>query len=97
MRNFLTIFLALLLFIASILFFAQNDSPIAINYLSGELNWQLNWVMLASLVIGFCIGVFSILGHLLQAKRLVRQQKIKLQKQEKELNNLRALPVKDEY
>lgn len=97
MRNFITIIFALLIFVVSALFFAQNDGKVSINYFSGQLEWQLNWVMVFCTVIGFVVGLLSILGSLLKTKLQLRQTKSKLNKQEQELNSLRALPVKDNF
>ncbi|TQV84503.1 lipopolysaccharide assembly protein LapA domain-containing protein [Aliikangiella coralliicola] len=97
MRNFITIILSLLLFVVSALFFAQNDSLVMINYFSGQLEWQLNWVMVLCLLVGFALGVASVIGNLFKTKFQLRQAKNKLEGCQKEVNNLRALPIKDEY
>lgn len=97
MKKFLTIVVSLLLFVVSALFFAQNDSQVVVNYFSGQLDWQLNWVMVASLLVGFGLGVSSVVGSLMKAKFQLRQAKSKLEKHQKEINSLRSLPVKDEY
>ena len=81
----------------SALFFAQNDALVKINYFTGELDWQLNWVMVLCLLIGFILGVASILGNLLKTKVQLKLAKKKLQRHSKEINSLRALPIKDEY
>lgn len=97
MKNFLIIIFSLLLFVISALFFAQNDSPVLINYFSGQVEWQLNWIMVFCIVAGFGIGVASILGNLFKTKLQLRHIRGKLERQEKELNSLRALPLKDDY
>ncbi len=97
MRNFITIIVALLLFVVSALFFAQNDSMVAIDYFSGSVNWQLNWVMVACLLIGFLLGVASVIGSLMKAKLQLKQSQSKLNKHQKELNSLRSLPLKGDF
>ena len=97
LRNFITIILSLILFIVSALFFAQNDSSVMINYFVGTLDWQLNWVMVLCLLVGFLLGVVSILGSLLKTKVQLKLAKNKLERHSKEINSLRALPIKDEY
>lgn len=97
MKKIIGIIISLILFIISALFFSQNDSLIVINYFSGELTWQLNWIIILTLFIGFTLGIFSMLSSLLKTKFELRQTKIKLDKQSKEINNLRALPIKDQY
>ncbi|WP_444994176.1 lipopolysaccharide assembly protein LapA domain-containing protein [Aliikangiella sp. IMCC44359] len=97
MRNFLTILLAVIIVIISALFFSQNDSLVKINYFIGQIEWQLDRVMMMSLLVGVVVGILSVIGSLFKAKFQLRQAKSKILKQEKELNSLRALPVKDEY
>ncbi|MCW8878078.1 MAG: LapA family protein [Kangiellaceae bacterium] len=97
MRNFIITILFLLLFVTSALFFAQNDSLVAINYFAGKTEWQLNWVMVLCLVAGFLLGVASLFGSLMATKIKLKQAQNKLDKHQKELNSLRALPVKGEY
>ena len=97
MRNFITIIIALLLFVASALFFAQNDAMVVIDYFAGQSNWQLNWVMVLCILVGFAIGVASLLGNLMKTKFQLRQARAKLDKHQKELNSLRSLPVKGDY
>ncbi len=97
MRNLLILILSVLLFVASALFFAQNDSNVVISYFSGEQMLQLNWVMVFCLVSGFLLGVFSIIGGLIKTKMQLHHLKNQLQKQEKELNNLRSMPIKEHY
>jgi putative membrane protein len=81
----------------SALFFAQNDSLVNIHYFAGKLDWQLNWVMVVCLLLGFMLGVASILGSLLKTKLQLKLAKNKLERHSKEINSLRALPIKDEY
>jgi lipopolysaccharide assembly protein A len=97
MKKFIQIALALILFITSALFFSQNDADVLINYFSGETLWQLNWVMVLCLLIGFFLGLLSLSGSLLKTKLKLKQTQKKLSHSEKELNSLRALPIKDQY
>ena len=97
MRNFFITLLFVLFFVSSALFFAQNDGLVTIRYFIGEVEWQLNWVMILSLLAGFGLGIASLLGGLLKAKLQLRLARGKLQQHEQELNNLRALPMKDDY
>ncbi|WP_425456671.1 lipopolysaccharide assembly protein LapA domain-containing protein [Aliikangiella marina] len=83
--------------IGSAWFFSQNDGPVEINYFSGQVEWRLHWVMIFCFVCGFGIGIASVIGSLLKAKLQLRNIRSKLDRQEKELNSLRSLPIKDDY
>lgn len=97
LKNFITIILFLIFFIISALFFSQNDSIVSLNYFTGKLDWQLNWVMVLCVLVGFLLGLSSTLGSLMRAKVSLRQANRKLSSHEKEIKSLRALPIKDEY
>jgi len=97
LKQFILIVLSILLFIVSALFFAQNDQVVNINYFVGQIAWQLNWVMLVSLCVGFLLGVMSLVGALFSSQLQLKILRSKLEKREQELTNLRSLPVKDEY
>jgi len=97
LKKALIVILSLVIFVLSALFFAQNDDLVSVNYFLGKLDWQLNWVMLACLFVGFLIGIFSILSNLIKIKIELKLTKNKLEQSKKELNNLRSLPIKDEY
>ena len=81
----------------SALFFAQNDGLVVINYFAGQLNWQLNWVMVLCLLIGFGLGVASLLGSLMATKFKLRQLKSQSDRHQQEIKSLRSLPIKDDY
>ena len=81
----------------SALFFAQNDSVVEIKYFAGSFQWQMNWVLVSILVLGFLLGVLSTLTSLISTKVKLANANRKLALNEKEINNLRALPIKDNY
>ncbi|MGX5173789.1 lipopolysaccharide assembly protein LapA domain-containing protein [Aliikangiella sp. IMCC44653] len=97
MKNFIIIIIALILFIVSALFFAQNDGLVTINYIYSQVEWQLNWVMVLCLLLGFLVGIGALVGGVLKTKLQLKQANNKLRKLESELNSLRALPIKDDY
>ena len=53
--------------------------------------------MVFCLIIGFSLGVISILGSLLKTKVQLKLAKSKVDRYKKEINSLRSLPIKDEY
>jgi len=83
--------------VVSALFFAQNDSVVEIKYFAGSFQWQMNWVLVSILVLGFLLGVLSTLTSLISTKVKLANANRKLALNEKEINNLRALPIKDNY
>ena len=81
----------------SALFFAQNDSVVEIKYFAGSFQWQMNWVLVSILVSGFLLGVLSILTSLISTKIKLANANRKIALKDKEISNLRALPINDKY
>jgi len=84
-------------FICGLVFFLKNDQVMTFNYLAGSLELPLSILLLSSLSIGILLGIMALLPLLVNLKR----EKSRLEKQikltEKEVNNLRIIPVKDTH
>ncbi|MDQ7051157.1 MAG: LapA family protein [Enterobacterales bacterium] len=97
MKNIILIILFVIVSSVSALFFAQNDQLVEIKYFAGSLHWQMNWVLVFMLMFGFIIGLVSMFTSLLATKMRLANSNRKLTLLEKEVSNLRALPITDEY
>ncbi len=97
MKNILLILLFVIVSTVSALFFAQNDAMVEIKYFAGTIDWQLNWVLITILVLGYLLGGLSVLGSLMANKLKLASANRRLKLLEKEVSNLRALPIKDEF
>lgn len=89
------IFLVIAIFVASVQM--KNGDPIEVNYywdIKEQISvfWLLSIPFLIGLLLGVLIMSFSIVKH----KYRSSVEKRKLVKVEKEVENLRALPLKDE-
>jgi lipopolysaccharide assembly protein A len=89
----LIIVFAILLF--GLAFHLKNNQMIELNYYVGVLDMPLSWLVVILLFIGAMLGVLASLPMIIKLKH----QKLRLEKQiknsEKEINNLRVMPVKD--
>lgn len=97
MRKLILIIILIVAAVVSALFFAQNDGPIEIKYFGGSVEWQMNWALISIFVIGLIVGVSSMLTSLLATKLKLANANRKLANHEKEISNLRSLPIKDDY
>ncbi len=81
--------------LSGLAFHLKNNQMIELNYYAGVLDMPLSWLVVIVLFIGALLGVLASLPMIIKLK----QQKFKLEKQiknsEKEINNLRVMPVKD--
>lgn len=78
-------------------FTALNAKVVAINYYFGTTQFHLPVLMLIMLVIGLLLGIIVMLPSIWRAKGLARQCKKAAKNSEKELTNLRTMPLKEEH
>ena len=94
-RRLVLLTLVGVVFLTGLAFFLRNAQPVALDYFMGESILPFSVWLLTALVIGVVLGWLSVLPVILSMKRqkarLLRQLKVN----ETEINNLRALPVKD--
>ena len=97
MRQLIYIILFIAILLASALFFSQNDSLVKVDYIVSEFAWPLNWLMIFLFVFGFLLGTFSMLMGLINVKLQLAKSKRLLKLKDKEIKNLRDLPIREEY
>jgi len=94
-KKYFYIILFLLIFIISLVFFLRNNQMITFNYLVASKDISLSFLLFISLGIGALLGVLAWLPKMISLKyrisRLEKQRKLS----EKELDNLRVMPMKD--
>jgi putative membrane protein len=86
-------FIIVLLF--GLILFSKNNQLLTFDYLVGNRELSLAWLLFLSLCLGVILGMLACLPMLVRLKR----DKIKFKKlvkvTEKEVNNLRVMPMKD--
>ena len=95
MSRIAKLILALVILVSGLAFHLKNNELIALNYYVGSIELPVSLVVVLVLCIGALLGVLASLPIIIRLK----QQKFKLERQiknsEKEINNLRVMPVKD--
>ena len=93
MKNFIFILILILVAVASALFFSQNDGMVTISYFASSMDLQMNWILIAMIILGFCLGVLSTVTSLISMRlRLVAANK-NIKKLQKELKTPRATAI----
>ncbi|WP_445399137.1 LapA family protein [Zobellella sp. An-6] len=84
-----------ILFAAGLTLGAQNDQLVQVNYLLAQGEYRLSTLLAVVFVAGFLIGwlVFGLV--MLRLKMNNSGLRKKVERQHKELEELRALPIKD--
>jgi len=93
MRIFLYIIL-LLAIILGITFAYLNADGVIVNYYIGEKQIPLSLLLILTLGIGLLLGVLSMVIPLIKLKSKNLKVQRKLKQAQKEVENLRAIPVK---
>ncbi|MBM2829837.1 MAG: LapA family protein [Gammaproteobacteria bacterium] len=84
-------------FILGLVFFLKNDQVMTFNYLTGSIELPLSFLLLSTLCIGVLLGITALLPILVNMKRERSRLEKQIKVTEKEVNNLRIIPVKDTH
>ena len=97
MSRLLKLVLILFIVVIGVVFHLRNDQPVMLDYLLGNAESYFSIWIVAALFIGALLGMASSLPLIIKLKG----ENVKLQRQvkvtEKEINNLRVIPVKDTH
>ena len=94
LKRILYISVFIIVLLVGLLFYVKNNQTVELNYIIGTTELPVSLLLLACLSLGALLGILATIPMLLR----IRHQKSRLEKQvkmtEKEVNNLRVLPVK---
>ena len=97
MYLYFLIIVAVLICVLGVSFHLKNDQLVTLDYYIGTFDYHFSIFIIASIIIGVIIGLVIIMPKLF----LLKNEKRKLQRQidlkDKEVNNLRTLPIKDDH
>ncbi len=79
-----------------VVFALLNAHSVEINYFLGRRSLPLSLLLLASLMCGFLIGILGMLKSVIGSRASAHRAKKKSNILQKEIDNLRAMPVKDD-
>lgn len=78
-------------------FSARNAGMIKLDFIITVVETNLSLAIIIALILGACLGVLTSLIWLVTTKREIVRLKKKADISQKELNNLRAIPIRDEH
>jgi putative membrane protein len=96
MKRLLYLLLALVVSLAGITFTYKNPEPVELSYYFG-IHWTspLSFMLLTTLTVGIALGLFASLAMLARMQRQLLLARRENRQLEQEVNNLRALPIRD--
>lgn len=96
MRRIIKYILIFLVTVVTVAFTLLNSQPVKIDLYLLNFEIDLVIVILVCLAIGSLLGVTAVLGKLIGYKQELMRKDKKIKISEKEVENLRSLPLKDE-
>lgn len=87
----------ILVIIIGITFASLNSHTVTINYYVNEATIHIPILLLITLVAGVLLGIIAMLPTLVRSKRGSRRLKHRIKQIEQEVNNLRAIPIKETH
>ena len=97
MLRLLYLLSALLVIIFGILFAVLNAESVQLNYYLGSVEMPLSLVLVLSMILGAILGIIASLGFIIGSRRSTSKLKHSVEVAEKEIINLRNIPIKDKH
>ena len=94
-KKYFHIILILLIFIVSLVFFLKNNQMITFDYLVNSQDISLSFLLFISLSIGALLGILAWIPKIIGMKHRISKLEKQMKLSEKELDNLRVMPMKD--
>lgn len=95
MTKVFTILFLLILLLAALSFSVINAHEVQLNYYVGQLELPLSFLVIAALVIGAIAGATIMMRPLFSLRLEIAKLRKVVKTNEKEINNLRSIPVKE--
>lgn len=96
MRRVIGLFLLLLVVLLGLSFALLNAGSVELDYYFGSVSMPLSLLVVLVLILGAALGVLAAMTMMLRRRREISSVRRRLAETEKELNELRRLPLKDQ-
>ena len=95
MRRIILLALALVVFGLTLALVLLNLSSVRVNYIFGAANLPLAVVLVIALVLGVVLGALCLFPAIVRARARARRTQASLNALQKEVHNLRHVPLRD--
>lgn len=97
MLRLIYISLTLVVIIIGVAFSVLNAENIQLNYYLGSVELPLSLVLIIAMIIGAILGILASLSLIIGSRRNTNKLKRSVEVAEKEIVNLRNIPIKDNH
>lgn len=94
--RFIKFIVVILIMMVGAVFAVLNADSVEINYYFGSRELPLSLILTITLGLGLVLGILAGMGRVLGLKREINALRKRSQMVNEEVNNLRALPLKDQ-
>lgn len=94
-KRILLVIIIFTVFVLGLVFYLRNDQVVVFDYLLGSLELSFSIWLLIILTLGVLLGWLTILPVIFTLKRQNAKLSRQVKMSEKEINNLRVIPLKD--
>jgi lipopolysaccharide assembly protein A len=95
MLRILSLIVFLLVLVTGLAFTVLNAEPVQLNYYFGTRFVPLSLTLVGALIAGVVLGIAAGLGMVLRLKREIARLRKTVKVTEREVLNLRSIPIKD--
>ena len=95
MSRIAKLILVFIILMIGLTFHLKNNQLIKLNYYVDVIDIPLSWLVVIVLIIGSTLGLLASLPIIVKLKRDKMILKKQIKNNEKEINNLRVMPIKD--
>ena len=88
---------ALIVVILGVAFSVLNADTVQLHYYLGSIELPLSLILILAMIIGALLGIFSSLSFIIGSRRSASKLKRSVEVAEKEIVNLRNIPIKNEH
>lgn len=97
MLRLIYISLALIVIIFGVTFSVLNAENIQLNYYLGSVELPLSLLLVIAMIFGAMLGIFASMSLIIGSRRSAHKLKRSVEVAEKEILNLRNIPIKDNH
>ena len=91
------LFIFLILVIFGIVFAVLNAEPVELNYYFGSKEVALSLILVLAMIVGAILGIIASASMIISNRREVMKLRKSVEVAEKEVANLRAIPIRDNH
>ena len=97
MLRLVYLFMALIVVILGVAFSVLNADYVTLQYYLGSIELPLSLILVFAMIVGAILGVFASLSFIIGARRKSAKLKRAVEAAEKEIVNLRNIPIKNQH